>query len=129
MTEIHINEEHILTARHTPIYRSEPYPPEADVLHNAFTDAGIDFKIESYGGLDGSAKDWKIHSNGKTYTMSVSLKMYYSDAICELADSRTKPAVVIFDDETLTADIRVKRWVSYARQLGYRRISLGGHWE
>jgi len=129
MIEIHISEEHIRTARHTPIYRSEPYPPEADVLYNAFTDAGIDFKIESYDGLDGSSKDWKIHANGKAYTMTVSLKMYYGDAICELADSRTKPAVITLDDETMSADVRVKRYVSYARQLGYKTLNLGGHWE
>ena len=127
--EIHINEDHIRTARHTPIYRNKPYPRQANVLNNAFDDAGIEVEIEAYGGLDGSAKDWKIHHDGTAYIMTASLKYYYGDAIAELADQRTKPAVITLDDETMTADVRRKRYVSYARSLGYKTLSLGGHWE
>ena len=118
---IEITEHHIRQARQTPIYRDAPYPTEADPVITALHDAGHpEAHIESHSGLDGMHRDWKVYLNGKCYQMTLPLKFYYRDALAYLAQ-RTKPATITLDDDTMSADVRVKR---------YRTVSkfLPGEW-
>lgn len=146
MAEIHITEDHIYHARWATDYA--PDDPRKDAVFAAFQDAGIEVEFEIYLNHLPPRHDWAIliieresfiedsrfgpvgcvRTIRKRYAMTPALLRYYDYLRIEQGH-RTKPAVINLDDEAMTADVREKRYVSYARQLGYRRISLGGHWE
>ena len=110
------------------IYRDREQP---NPVRLAMQDAGYDndrIKFEMYSNLIPPNHDWGLWIDGQRYAMSHELRRYISYWYIE-DGGRTKPAELLIDDEQMTADIRIKRWIDYARRLGYRRISLGGHWE
>ena len=127
MTEIHITDDHIYHAKWASWHR--PDDDRRDAIIAAFQDAGIDdVQIEIHLNLLPPNHKWGIWINGKRYAMTPSLVRYYDDFRIE-DGHRTKPAVITLDDETMTADIRIKRYISYAKQQGYKTLNLGGYWE
>ena len=120
MIKIQIDRKHI--------YRDREQP---DPIRLAMADAGHTpnrVKLEMYTNLLPPNHDWALWIDGIRYAMSHELRRWISYWYIE-DGHRTKPAELLINDETMTADIRVKRFRSYARQLGYKRISLGGHWQ
>ena len=120
MIKVQVNPEHI--------HRD---PDQPNPIRLAMQDAGYDndrIKLEMYSNILPPNHDWGLWIDGQRYGMSHELRRWLSYWYIEHGD-RTKPAELLIDDETMTADIRIKRYVSYARQLGYRKINLGGHWE
>ena len=124
---IDVTADHIYHAKWASWHR--PDDPRRDAIITAIQDAGIeDVKIEIHLNLIPPNHDWAIELNGRRYAMTRAMLRYYDDLRIEQGH-RTKPAELIFDDEAMTVDVRVKRYISYARQLGYKTLNLGGHWE
>ena len=125
---IEITETHIKHARWCDW--NDPTDPRANPIKAALEDAGFeDIQFESHQGLLPSPKPkWKLHLGDNTYEMSYDLKDYYRRWMIDGAHLN-KPAEIKLNNDTMIADIRIKRYVSHARQLGYRTIDLGGHWE
>ena len=120
MIKIQIDTKHIYPDR------DQPNP-----IRLAMADAGYAsdrVKLEMYSNLLPQNHDWGLWIDGQRYAMSHELRRWISYWYIE-DGHRTKPAELLIDSETMTADIRVKQFVSYARRLGYRRINLGGHWQ
>jgi len=125
--KIQVTEDHIYHAKWASSFC--PNDPRRDAIITAIQDAGIDeVKVEIHLNHLPPRHDWAIELNGKRYAMTHGMVRYYDDFRIEQGH-RTKPAELIFDDEAMTVDVRVKRYVSYARQLGYKTLNLGGHWE
>lgn len=69
--------------------------------------------------------DWQVVINGTAYRMTYDCRDYYHRFLMEHG-FETKPAEIIIDNQKMTADIRIKRWISYSR---YGRGVLGGYWK
>lgn len=142
MIEIHITEDHIYHQRWTTSHRPDCTPKKA--IFAAFQDAGIEIEVEIHINQIPPNHDWGllVIEREIEYTPTGTVRLIrrqryaMSHALIDYVDDlrihngkRTKPAVITLDDKNMTADVRVKRYVSYARQLGYKKITMGGHWE
>ena len=107
---VEITEQHIKHARWCDW--NDPNDPRANPIKAAFEDAGFeDIRFESHQGLLPSPQPkWKLYLGDKTYEMSYDLKDYYRRWMIDGAH-QNKPAEIHLRNDTMIADIRIKRYV------------------